>query len=75
MLYKRHYGGIYFLCMDYKTTTKVIKKVHARIKDPHMNGYMLAKKLLRLVYFQSIMEANYNTYIKRCHKYQIYGKL
>ena len=40
-----------------------------------MNGLMLAKKILRLAYYQSTMETNYCQHAKKCHTCQSYANI
>ena len=46
-LYRRSYDGIHLHCLKNKETEKVMEEVHQGICSPHMNGRMLAKKILR----------------------------
>ena len=50
-LYKRSYEGTHQLCVDIQEGKKIIEQIHAGICDPHMNGHMLAKKILRQGYY------------------------
>ena len=50
-LYKRSYDGIHLRCLKKEETEKGMEEVHQEIYGPHMNGRMLAKKILRIRYF------------------------
>ncbi|XP_016566664.2 uncharacterized protein LOC107864748 [Capsicum annuum] len=42
--------------VDSTEATRLLKEIHAGTYGPHMNGFMLAKKLLRAGYFWMTME-------------------
>ncbi|XP_060183128.1 uncharacterized protein LOC132613091 [Lycium barbarum] len=62
-------------CVDSFEATKLIEKVHAGTCGPHMNGFVLAKKILRVGYYWMTMENNCSKFVKKCHKCQIHGDL
>ena len=47
-LYRRSYDGIHLRCLMKEEPEKVIEEIHQGIYGPHMNGRMLAKKILRV---------------------------
>ena len=47
-LYRRSYNGLYLCCLNKEEAEKVIEEIHQGICCPHMNGRMLAKKILRI---------------------------
>lgn len=51
LLYKRFYDGFHLLCLKKEEAERVMEEVHQRICGPHMNGRMLAKKILRMGYY------------------------
>ena len=50
-LYRRSYDGIHLWLLKKKEAEKVMEEVHQGIYGPHMNGRMLAKKILWIRYF------------------------
>ncbi|XP_070012908.1 uncharacterized protein [Nicotiana sylvestris] len=38
-------------CVDIKEASKLLEEIHSRTCDPHMKGFVLAKKILRAGYF------------------------
>ena len=50
-LYRRSYNGIHLRCLKKEEAGKVMEEVHQGICGPHMNGRMLAKKILRIGYY------------------------
>ncbi|XP_070005188.1 uncharacterized protein [Nicotiana sylvestris] len=60
-----HSGGILYRrtpnlgllrCVDMKEASKLLEEIHAGICGPHMNGFILAKKILRAGYFWMTMK-------------------
>ena len=74
-LYKRSYDGIHLRCLKKEKAKKVMEKVHQGICGPHMNGRMLAKKILRMGYYWNTMETDCVDYVKSCHDYQTFANL
>nr|XP_018626764.1 uncharacterized protein LOC104097645 [Nicotiana tomentosiformis] len=47
VLYKRTPDLNFLRCVDSREAEKIMNKVHSGVCGPHMNGYVLAKKILR----------------------------
>lgn len=43
--------GVNLLCVDKSKAQKLLEKIHAGLCGPHMNGTMLAKKIVRMAYY------------------------
>ena len=50
-LYKRSTDGILLLCLDRASINQMIREVHVGVCGPHMEGHMLAHKIMRTGYF------------------------
>ncbi|XP_016468276.1 uncharacterized protein LOC107790828 [Nicotiana tabacum] len=50
-------------CVDVTEATRLLKEIQARTCGPHMNGFTLAKKILRAEYFWMTMESDSIRYI------------
>ena len=46
-LYRRSYDVIHLLCVTIKEAQQIIKEVHESSYGPHMNAYMLSRKIMR----------------------------
>ena len=57
-LYRRSYDGIHLRCLKKEEAERVMEGVHQGVCGPHMNGRMLAKKILRMGYYWNTMETN-----------------
>ncbi|XP_070007415.1 uncharacterized protein [Nicotiana sylvestris] len=55
-LYRRTPNLGLLRCVDAKKASKLLEDVHAGTCSPHMNGFVLAKKILRAGYFWMTME-------------------
>ncbi|XP_059295480.1 uncharacterized protein LOC132048811 [Lycium ferocissimum] len=62
-------------CVDSVEATRLIEEVHAGTCGPHMNGFVLAKKILRTGYYWMTMENDCSKFVQKCHKCQIHGDL
>ena len=50
-LYWRSYDGVHLRCLQKEEAKRFMEEVHQGIRDPHINGRMLAKKNLRMGYY------------------------
>ncbi|XP_027773710.1 uncharacterized protein K02A2.6-like [Solanum pennellii] len=50
-------------------------EVHSGVCGPHMNGYILAKKILRAGYYWLTMERDSIRFVRKCYECQIHGDL
>ena len=66
-LYGSSYDGIHLCCLKKEKAERVMEEVHQGIYGPHMNGRMLAKKILRIGYFWNTIEIDCVDYVKSCH--------
>jgi len=62
-------------CIDARQATAVMSEVHSGVCGPHMNGYVLAKKILRASYYWLTMERDCISFVRKCHQCQIHGDL
>ncbi|XP_077244859.1 uncharacterized protein LOC143884896 isoform X2 [Tasmannia lanceolata] len=74
-LYRRSFDGIQLLCVTEDQAEEILADIHEGVCGPHMNGKMLARKILRLGYYWPTLEADCHTFVKRCYKCQIHANL
>ncbi|XP_049360700.1 uncharacterized protein LOC125825398 [Solanum verrucosum] len=60
-------------CVDTAEETRLLEVIHAGTYGPHMNGFTLAKKILRAGYFWMTMERDSIQYMQMCHQCQVHG--
>ncbi|XP_070025902.1 uncharacterized protein [Nicotiana sylvestris] len=68
-----HSGGILYRrtpdlgllrCVGTREASRLLEEIHAGTCSPHMNGFALAKKILRAGYFWMTMEADCVQYVR-----------
>ena len=74
-LYRRSYEGVHLLCVTKREGEQIIEDIHEGAYGPHMNAHILSRKILRLGYYWTTMEADCAAHVRRCHKCQIHGNL
>ncbi|XP_009620323.1 uncharacterized protein [Nicotiana tomentosiformis] len=75
VLYKRTPDLNLLRCVDSREAEKIMNEVNSGVCEPHMNGYVLAKKIPRAGYYWITMEKDCFSFIQKCHQYQIHGDL
>ncbi|XP_070032719.1 uncharacterized protein [Nicotiana tomentosiformis] len=75
VLYKRTPNLNLLRCVDAKEAEKIMNEVHSGVCGPHINGYVLAKKILRAGYYWITMEKDCFSFVRKCHQCQIHGDL
>ncbi|XP_075101811.1 uncharacterized protein LOC142177239 [Nicotiana tabacum] len=72
ILYKRTPDLNLLRCVDAKEAEMIMNEVHSGVCGPHMNGYVLAKKILRAGYYWLTMERDCSRFVCKCHQCQIH---
>jgi len=72
MLYKRNLDMVLLRCVNAKEVELILRKVHEGTFGTHMNGYSMARKILRVGYFWLTMENDCCVHVRKCHKCQVY---
>ncbi|XP_070045604.1 uncharacterized protein [Nicotiana tomentosiformis] len=67
VLYRRTPNIGLLKCVDAAEATRLLEKIHVGMCEPHMNGFTLAKKILRDGYFWMTMESDSILYVQKCH--------
>uniref|UniRef100_A0A2N9G8Z4 Uncharacterized protein n=1 Tax=Fagus sylvatica TaxID=28930 RepID=A0A2N9G8Z4_FAGSY len=67
--------GAFAVCYKEEKVKQIIEDIHEGAYGPHMNAHMLSRKILRLGYYWTTMEADCAAHVRRCHKCQIHGNL
>ncbi|XP_070040522.1 uncharacterized protein [Nicotiana tomentosiformis] len=63
ILYRRTPNLGLLRCVNDKEASRLLEEIHAGTCRPHMNGFILAKKILRVGYFWMTMEPYYIKYV------------
>ena len=62
-------------CVNAQEASIIMIEVHSGVGGPHMNGYVLAKKILPAGYYWLTMERDSIRFVRKCHECQIHGDL
>ncbi|PKI51375.1 hypothetical protein CRG98_028236 [Punica granatum] len=73
VLYNRSFDATLLRYVHENEAQCLMGEIHEGNCGPHMSGLMLAKKLMRLGYFWSTMEADSPKHVKHSHLYQVYA--
>ncbi|PKI49799.1 hypothetical protein CRG98_029808 [Punica granatum] len=73
ILYRRSFDSTLLRCIDEHESRCLMEEVHGGNCGPHMNGLMLAKKIMRLGYYWSTMETDCVKHVRHCHRCQVYA--
>ncbi|XP_075082932.1 uncharacterized protein LOC142166936 [Nicotiana tabacum] len=75
ILYKRTPDLGLLRCIEAKKASTIMAEVHSRVCGPHMSGYVLAKKILRVGYYWLTMERDCISFVCKCHQCQVHSDL
>ena len=75
VLYKRMLNGTQLRCLKKNEADEVMKEIHAGVCGSHMNGIILAKKIVQQGYYWMSMEKDCIQIVRQCHQCQIHGNL
>ncbi|XP_075081726.1 uncharacterized protein LOC142166412 [Nicotiana tabacum] len=70
-LYRRAPDLGLLICVDAAEATRLLEEIHPGTCGPHMDGFTLAKMILRARYFWMTIESDSILYMKKCHQCQI----
>ncbi|XP_070045070.1 uncharacterized protein [Nicotiana tomentosiformis] len=68
ILYKRNPDLNLLRCIDTTEAEWIMSEVCSGVCGPYMNGYVLAKKILRVRYYWLTMEQVYFSFVLKCHQ-------
>ncbi|RDX62138.1 Retrovirus-related Pol polyprotein, partial [Mucuna pruriens] len=72
ILYKRNADMLLLRCVIEKEAQEILEEVHEGTFGTHANGHSLARKILRVGYYWTTMEADCCQHVRRCVKCQVY---
>ncbi|XP_070010725.1 uncharacterized protein [Nicotiana sylvestris] len=68
VLFKRTPDLNLLRCVDAQEARRIMNEVHAGVCRPHMNGYVLARKILRAGYYWMTMEKDCFSFVRKCNQ-------
>ena len=75
VLYKIILNATQLRCLKKDEADEVMREIHGGVCGPHMNGIILAKKIVRQGYYWMSLEKDYIQTVRQCHQCQIHGNL
>jgi len=75
ILYRRTPDLGLLRCVDANEASRLLEEIHDETCRPHINGFILDKKILRARYFWMTMETNCIKYVQKCHQWQIHANI
>ena len=72
ILYKRNHDSTLLHCVGKKEVEKIMEDMNKGIFGIHSNGHTMAKKILRVGYYWSTMETDFDHHSITCQKCQFY---
>ncbi|XP_048132952.1 uncharacterized protein LOC125314539, partial [Rhodamnia argentea] len=73
ILYKRSFDSVLLRCVNSREANLIMKEIHEGECGPHMNGHLLAKKIMILRYYWMTIESDCNQHVRSCHQCRVYG--
>nr|XP_027122093.1 uncharacterized protein LOC113739045 [Coffea arabica] len=73
VLYKKTSDLGLLRCINEGEAYYMMKEMHSGVCGPHMNGHLLAKKIMRTGYFWLTMEHDCVDFVRKCVKCQMHG--
>ena len=61
--------------IDVIEAVKLIEQIYAGVCGTHMNGFTLARKILRAGHFRMTMENDCCKFVQKCQKCKVHGDL
>ena len=73
ILYKKSKDQILLRCVDADEAKKIVHEIHEGVCGTHASGHVMARQIMRAGYYWMTVENDCITYIRKCHKCQIYA--
>ena len=72
ILYKKSKDQTLLRCVDTNEAKKIVHEIHERVCGTHASGHVMARQIMRAGYYWMTLENDYISYVRKCHKCQIY---
>ena len=73
ILYKKSKDQILLRCVDADETKKIVHEIHERVCGTHASGHVMARQIMRARYYWMTLKNDCISYVRKCHKCQIYA--
>ena len=73
VLYKKSKDQILLRCVDASEAKKIVHEIHEGVCGTHANGHVVARQIMRAIYYWITLENDCINYVRKFHKCQIYA--
>ena len=73
LMAKKSKDQILLRCVDADEAKKIVHKIHEGVCGTHASGHVMARQIMRAGYYWMTLESDCITYVRKCHKCQIYA--
>ena len=73
ILYKKSKDQILLRCVDANKAKKIVHEIYEGIYGTHASGHVMARQTMRAGYYWMTLESDCISYVRKCHKCQIYA--
>ena len=73
VLYKKSKDQMLLRCVDADEAKKIVREIHEGVCGTHANGHVMARQIMRAEYYWMTLENDCISYVRKCHKCQIYA--
>ena len=73
ILYKKSKDQMLLRCVDVDKAKKIVHEIHEGVCGTHVSGHVMARQIMRAGYYWMTLENDCITYVRKCHKCQIYA--
>ena len=68
ILYKKSKDQILLRCIDDDEAKKIVREIHEGVCGTHVSGHVMARQIMRVVYYWMTLENDCINYVQKCHK-------
>ena len=73
ILYKKRKYQILLRCVDADEAKKIVYEIHEGACGTHASRHVMTRQIMRAGYYWMTLESDCITYVRKCHKCQIYA--
>ena len=59
-------------CVDAIEAKKILREIHKGVYVTHASVHIMSRQIIRVGYYWMALENDFISYVRKCHKYQIY---
>ena len=66
VLYKKNKDQILLRCVEASEAKKIVHEIHEGVCGTHASGHVMARQIMRAVYYWMTLENDCITYVQKC---------